>query len=654
MTIDEALNLEIAASKDGRAVKAKYLHHPYFDKNSNLCLTLHYIFVRYTSTVAYTHGYSTNRAFTLFFDYLTEHKASTPPELHPKQFTDISVEIQLGFQDFLLRSGETPMYAEALKKCANVVARNYGTIPVVMIAAVNRRKVKPTEPLGDDAYESLKAALIAHIDKLYEKLEWRVTVESSTPYAYETIPPNDQLNPILLRKWQPDHARTMKTLLDHDFPMQLTLEEIYEFTGRGNISSQYRDCTTILKVIGYLYIQVPTSDKKINLDQLLEQYFPTSMDQCAIALFLMLQSGWNKETVLALDGDDFEHVLTGSIDEDLTIIFSEKSRSQGIGLPYEAPKLITASSNKTDKYSIYNLISLARKLSAPLQGYAFDSAPIQAVGRERNELFLFLRAPGDWFKNGSRHSSIDITNSWTRGIKRFLREYEIYESGQRLKTVNDVAKRLRPTWLMHKKHTMPMSMISAHFGHSDESTTDIYYDSSGAAMKERKGRLRRELDEVVQLLITGKFRGLLGRKANDQASAAVTLFTIPGHERSMWGCENQYSPDWSGHDKELAPGQRCFRLEKCLGCSRVRLFEDSLPYLLERLSHIEHELESEQISSRNSNLEWEKQILEYVIQDCHDEDAINGAALYRRKHWPLLPRDLSSLRVIFDEELADV
>lgn len=654
MNIDEALNIDTATSKDGRLVRARYLNHPYFDKTSNLCMTLHYIFVRYTSHVAFTHGNSTNRAYSLFFDYLTEHNARNPPELHPKQFTDISVEIQLGFQDFLLRNAETPMLAEALKKSANVVARTYGTIPVVMIAAVNRRKVKPTEPLGDDAYESLTTALIAHIDKLYLKLEWRATVMASAPYVYKNIPPNDPINPILLRKWELDDARSMKTLLDHGFPMQLSLDEIYEFIGRENISSQYRDCTTILKILGHNYIRLATPDVKINLDQLLEKYFPTAMDQCAIALFLMLQSGWNKETVLSLDGDDFEHALTGSIDENLTIVFSEKSRSQGIGLPYDAPKAITASSNKTDKYSIYNLITLARELSAPLRGYGFDTNPVQAVGFERNELFLFLRAPGDWFKNGSRHSSIDIINSWTRGIKRFLREYQVFEDGQRLKKVDDITRRLRHTWLMHKKLTTPMSIISAHFGHADASTTDVYYDSSGAAMKERKSRLRRELDHVVGLLITGQFRGLLSRRANDQASAAVTLFTIPGHDRSMWGCEDQYSPDWNGHENELEPGKRCFRLEKCLGCSRIRVFDDSLPYLLERVSQIEHELESEQIGSRNSSLEWEKQILEYLIRDCHDEDEVNSAALYRRKHWPLLPRDLSSLRVIFDEELSDV
>lgn len=654
MTLYETIELDTATSKDGRVVQAKYLHHPYFDNNNNLCMTLHYAFMRYTSSVAHTHGYSTNRAFGLFFDYLTEHRTNNPSELHPKQFTDISIEIQLGFQDYLLRNGETTRHAEALKKCANSVARAHGTIPIVMLAAINRKKPKKTEPLGDDAYADLKTALTTHIDKLYMKLEWRECVEASAPYVFETFPPNDQSKKIAVYKWQPDHARSLKTLLDHGFPMQLSIGEIHESYAQANLLSYKRDCTTILKAVNHFYTIVSRPLTHKNREQLLEMYFPSSMDQCAIALFLMLQSGWNKETVLALDGADFEHVLTGAINENLAFIFSEKNRSQGNGLPYDAPKLITASSDKTDKYSIYNLIILAGKLSQPLQGYAFDTNPLQNVGFERNELFLFLRAPGDWFKNGSRHSSININNSWQCGIERFLREYEIVEDGQRLKKVGDIARRLRPTWQMRKKDTMPGSMISAHFGHADRSTTDVYYDSSGAAMKERKARLRKELDAVVHLITTGQFRGLLGKRAHDQASATVTLFTIPGHDRSMWGCENQLSPDWKGHENELAVGKRCFRLDKCLGCSQIRLFEDSLPYLLERMSHIEHELDSEHPGSRAAELEWEKQVLEYLIEDCHDEDSIKAAVRYRRTHWPLLPRDLSSLRVIFDEELADV
>ncbi|MFK3973611.1 hypothetical protein ACI2KS_23105 [Pseudomonas sp. NPDC087358] len=648
MTIDETLRLAKVVARNGRVVPAKYLNHPYFDKTSNLCLTLHYAFVRYVPTVAHTHGHATGRAINLFFDYLAEHRAINPAALHPRQYTDISIEIQLGFQDYLLRTGGTPLHAEALKKCANSVARNYGTIPMVMIAHINRRQPKPTEPLSDGAYDALTAALVRHTDKLYQKLEWRKLVDAAIPLSQESVDAHQ--GPVC--KWVPEHTRSLKTLLNHGFPMQLSLEQIYEFTGRPNLTSFTRIRTEVLKAIGHKYIVQSVSG--IKLDQLLEMYFPTVIDQCAIGLFLMLQSGWNKETVLSIDGNDFEHILTGSIDDDMAVIFSEKFRSQSNGLPYDAPKQMTASSDKNDKYSIYNLIILAGNLSKPLQGFEFDTDPFQNVGFERNELFLFLRTFGDWYKNGSRHSSINIVNSWQYGIESFLREYEIIDNGRRLTKTGELARRLRSTWLKHKKRTMPMGMISAHFGHSDPSTTDVYYNSSGAAMQERKERLRTELDAVVELLVTGQFRGLLGKRANDQASAAVTLFTIPGHDRPMWGCEDQTSPDWKGHEDQVAHGKRCFRMEKCIGCSQIRLFDDSLPYLLERVSHIEHELDSENSSARNDDLEWEKQLLEHLIQDCHDDDEINAAARYRRKHSPLLPRDLSSLRVIFDEELADV
>ncbi|MDB6049230.1 MAG: hypothetical protein JWR17_1976 [Pseudomonas sp.] len=173
-------------------------------------------------------------------------------------------------------------------------------------------------------------------------------------------------------------------------------------------------------------------------------------------------------------------------------------------------------------------------------------------------------------------------------------------------------------------------------------------------MQEREERLRNELDAVVTLLVNRQFSGLLGKRAAERANASVKVFTMPGKDRPLWGCEDQLSPDWLGHENFVEPGRKCFRLEKCVGCSRVRIYEDSLPYLMEMLAHIEYELENESEGPRTADLLWRKQILEYLINDCHEEETIKLAVRYRRKHSPLLPRDMSSLRLIFEEEMSDV
>ncbi|MGV2837061.1 hypothetical protein ACNPOQ_25335, partial [Pseudomonas shirazensis] len=240
-----------------------------------------------------------------------------------------------------------------------------------------------------------------------------------------------------------------------------------------------------------------------------------------ITLFLLLQTGWNKESVLEVDGDDFEHALSGSIDESLSVVFTEKFRSQGIDKPFDAPKQMTASSNREDPYSIRNLVLLAKNLSIPLKGYQFDADPFLVSGRERNELFMFIRLWGDWFKNKSRHSSISVPNSYLHGCESFFKLYEIYENGNRLTRAGDITRRLRPTWLKHKKQEYGRSIISSHFGHEDERTTDVHYDSSGAAMAERIVRLRDEVETITTLLVTRQFTGLLGKRANEQAKQQV-------------------------------------------------------------------------------------------------------------------------------------
>lgn len=654
MKIEEFLALDTVEARCGMIIPVPFLKHAYYTTESNLCLTLHYIFVRYASTVVAQNGYRLSRAICLFFDYLVEHQATNPVELQPKQFTDISIEIILGYQDYLLRKKEPISNAEKLKSAFGNVARQNGSIPLLLFPVIARPKANKTEPLGNDAYDSLKSALVTHIDRLYEKLEFRKLVDIALPYEFDTLPINDKENAVKIRLWDVDHTRSIRTFLDHGFPMAMSLEEVSKNVTVPYIKSYKRDCDTVIKALTHKYTICSGYLGSLGLDQLLDMYFPTSMDQSAIVLFLLLQSGWNKETVIGIDGSDFEHILTGSIDENLAVIFSEKYRSQGADKPYDAPKQITASSNREDRYSIYSLIVLAGKLSEPLKNYPFDTNPFQKSWEERNTLFLFMRSWGDWFKNKSRHSSISIINSYINGVERFLKTYEVTENGKRLLRSSEITKRLRPTWSLHKKRTTPLSIISTHFGHDNISTTDVHYDSSGAAMQERSERLRDELEAVVTLLVNRQFSGLLGKRAAERASAAVRVFTLPGKDRPLWGCEDQLNPDWLGHESYVETGRKCFQLDKCLGCSRVRIYEDSLPYLMERLAHIEYELENESEGPRTADLLWEKQILEYLINDCHEEEAVKQAVRYRRRHSPLLPRDMSSLRLIFDEEMSDV
>lgn len=646
----EIIESKSVIAKCGRNVTAKYLDHIYFDSKSNLCLTLHYIFLCYAPTTAMPHGHQLALSIKRFFDFILEYIAKNPSELHPTKYTDITVEVFYQFIDYLLSNDINTLYAEKLKSVMGTIARKNGTIPFILLPAVPRRKPKKTEPLSDEAYDQLSRALIRHIQYLYEKLEFRKIVESSEPYTLEKMEFKNSKKKMSLRGWKPDHARSLKTLLIHEFPMGIPLEQLSSMMSKNSLSNYKKNNHHILHTLLHIYVWCSKYKKTPNLNDLLELYYPSDSDQCAIVIFLLLQSGWNKESVLEINEDDFEHALSGSIDECLSIVFSEKFRSQGKDLPYDAPKQMTASSNREDPYSIHNLVILAKNLSKPLKGYEFDGNPFLTNGRERNELFMFLRHWGDWFKNGSRHSSISVENSYLHGLETFLKKYEIVENGKRLTRSSDITKRLRPTWLKHKKKENGLSIISTHFGHTYRQTTDVHYDSSGAAMADRVIRLRNEVEAITTLLVNRKFSGLLSKQTNEQARQQIKIFSIPSHPRPLWGCENQLQPDWMGYEKFIQAGKKCYSIEKCIGCSRVRIYEDSLPYLMERLAHIEYELENENDDSRSSDLRWEKNILEFLINDNHDEDTIKQASRYRRRNAPLLPRDLTSLRLIFDED----
>ena len=478
--------------------------------------------------------------------------------------------------------------------------------------------------------------------KIYER--------DSAPYLLTT--PSNPFYVPGINNWVPDSIRVLRTLIDHGYPFSHTLDEMESNHNKKILFNLHQSCDDIIKLLIYKYTW-GSYQSKVSIpawDDVLAMYYPTPMDMTAIVVFIMLQSGWNREVVLAIDPDNFEHVLTGAISESMRVIFSEKNKSQGLNTPYEDPKQITANSDKDNPYSIYNLIILAKKLSEPLVDHDFDVIADLKDWDEMSKLFLCLRGWGEWQGLGGRHTSISNPKAYMTAIKAFLQRYPIYENGRRLTVGGDLGRRLRPTWKKYYQKTSPLSLLTLQMGHADEQTTDIYYDSSGDAMQDRRLRLRSALEEVVELLRTRQFQGLLGKQASQLANEKPKMFHIPGMERPLWGCRNQYAPSWPGAERQIGRDQKCTAIDKCLGCDKVWITEDSLPYLFERLHHIEEDLADSDENSFSTRLTSEKEIIEYLIDSWNDDDAIKVAARYQRRHSPMLPRDLASLRLIFQEE----
>ncbi|MGZ4996684.1 MAG: hypothetical protein ACXV8J_02480 [Methylobacter sp.] len=457
-----------------------------------------------------------------------------------------------------------------------------------------------------------------------------------------------------IRQWVPNNARSLNTMITHDYPFGIALDTLEQEYGHQGIQNFSKQCNNIVKVLLHRFVWCNCYHRiryrTPLLDDLLELYYPTMTDMAAIVIFIMLQTGWNKETVLAINGDDFEHILTGTINKTQMLIYSEKNRSQGKNKPFFAPKEFIALSNKTDKYSIYNLIILAKELSSSLVDKTFDYIPCTQEQETLNPLYLCIRYWADWVNKGGRHTSIANNKAFQTGIRNFLTTYPIMEKNRRMVSASDFTSRLRPTWIKYHRKNNPLSLIAMQQGHSTPDTTDIYYDSSGPAMQDRRERLRSELEAVVDLLRRREFAGLLGKSAQRIAETPMKIFHIPGKKKSLWGCADQFNPDWVGADRRIDKGQKCYSIQNCLFCSQVRIFEDSLPYLMERLSHVQELLDEREETDYSSQLGNEKEVIEFILDEWGDELALKEAVRYRRRNYPLLPRDLASLRVIFEDK----
>lgn len=497
-------------------------------------------------------------------------------------------------------------------------------------------------------------ALHALINRPHMIQEFKELYElEAGPYLMEKPVNPFQIAGTGMSYWTPDNLRTMKTLIVEGYPFSKSIADLEAGYTRQKLYDLGSCCDATQLLIHKHTTGARLTGNTPFWDDLLGMYYPTPMDMAAIVIFIMMQSGWNKEVVLAIDSENFEHALTGAIKESMRVVFSEKNKSQGLAKPYEDPKQITANSDKDNPYSIYNLIILAGQLSAPLKGIPFDSEMVLKKGEEMNDLFLCIRAWGDWQGPGGKHTSITNPKAYQTAVKAFFETYPVYEDGRRLAVASDVGRRLRPTWAKFQRKTNPLSLLSLQMGHANEETTDVHYDSSGQAVQERRVRLRSVLEEVMHLLRTRQFQGLLGEQASVIANAKPRVFHIPGKERALWGCRNQRKPSWPGAEKQIPTGMMCTAIDKCLGCDQVWITEDSLPYLFERLQHLEEELYDRDAASYSARLESEKQVIEYLIDTWDDEDVIKVAERYQRKNSPLLPRDLASLRLIFQEESVD-
>ncbi|MBD8755654.1 hypothetical protein [Pseudomonas coleopterorum] len=446
-----------------------------------------------------------------------------------------------------------------------------------------------------------------------------------------------------------DPNRIMKTFIKHNFPFGLSQDELKNEYSPTKLRTD-ESCDNVVKILIHkVFIarkyQIDNNlPATMSMDELMMMYYPSAMDAAALGLSMMLQAGWNKESVMDLDKNNFEHGLTATIEEQIKIVYAEKSRSQGTDVPYDSPKLVLARTDNRDPYSLYSLILLAKEVSAPIAKYA-DHLVDEIRNRPVNTMFSYVRSFVGWAK-GMPVNTIDNGQMFPMAVTRMLSEHNICDNSERLTTAQQLTPRLRATWMYYNSDNTPFAFLSQLLGHASRDTTDEFYDNSSQARTKRTQRLRLALEHVVELLRARRFKGLLSKYAKAQDTAKLAIFHLPNFEKALWACRNRYRPDWPSAPT-LPQGAKCVALEKCIFCSQLWILEDSLPYLIERLSHIDDLLRDQNYIEFGSQLEAEQEAINVIIEKWSDDEAIKHAINFRAVNSPLLPREMRDLKLIF-------
>lgn len=508
-------------------------------------------------------------------------------------------------------------------------------------------------------YQKLTDSIDPDFRSMATRPEWRKEIFDAYQSRGEKYIFSNPTNPYLGRmilRFEPDLARVIKTFLDNGYPFEISLADIDEKYAANKIISLdlCKDPVQLLFLRWRSGYTIPGQSPPLMWDDVLGLYFPTMADMSCLVQFIMLQTNWNKEAVLAIDPENCEHAMTGSMDEDYVLLQTEKNKSQGTGKPYHAPKEIVAASSRHDKYSAHSLIYLAAELSSVLQHYEFDYIKHGMTENSYNPTFLCIRFYGDWVRKGGRHTSASNEKAFQQGIKQFLKEYPVYENGERLMSGQDLTLRLRPTWVKHQKKRRKSShgLLALLLGHSSPVTTDVHYDNSPAAQQERFDRLESELEAALTLMLSGHFEGMLGTPPQETVQLPFKVFHIPGMEKPLWACANQYQPKWHGARHRVPEGKRCYVISKCIYCSQCTVFEDSLPYLVERRIHVVELIEDQPESSSDYSNTYETELMKIdsILDNWEDDQSVREAVRYQRRNAPLLPRDLNFLQLILEEE----
>lgn len=185
-----------------------------------------------------------------------------------------------------------------------------------------------------ELHSKLTGASDPELREIASLSNWRALIYSAYQNRSEEFQFDNPENPFQFRKilnFNPDPARVIRTLIENGYPFEIDLDEIIEKYSATKVNALEK-CNDVIQLIMHRWSKPVTPlgfHSPLKWDDLLNLYYPSMQDMSCIVQFIMLQTNWNKEAVLAIDPNNFEHALTGAMNEKHVMLQTEKTAAKG-------------------------------------------------------------------------------------------------------------------------------------------------------------------------------------------------------------------------------------------------------------------------------------------------------------------------------------
>jgi len=348
-------------------------------------------------------------------------------------------------------------------------------------------------------------------------------------------------------------------------------------------------------------------------------------------LLLLIQTGWNFETLMSIGMNLEDHVEDDLLDTDYVILYGYKARSE---------KSQMHRSNKRDKFGAYQLLIFIRSIMV-----RFENSTHLESGR----LFQCILSKNLWKKFNRLCTEMNsVTFSLTS--VGFLERHGISLCEEKAKQKIEVRK-LRTTYETRRREQgLDIEEVVTGLGHADVDTTIKHYDSESGSSELLNNRLRglqekhvidfrhysanilsdlsmielRKATEGLGVNVKNEKLHKVSERLGVKVEKVVSLLS-PAGQTYIASCLDAESPNWPGAERFVPTGIKCNYFNRCPLCTQCVIFEESLPFIARRIRDLES------MRSSLNSLEWAKnygdeyQAFSEILDAWESQDAVAKA-----------------------------